>query len=332
MKLFPIFIYIHILIFISLHTPSYAEYFPDFTYSILPYNQYFNNKTIKVEQVSTISKGTLFHGDDKFLLVMIQEKNNQQYYPFTGTFSITKDCQSLKIIFYDINETSFVLTTLSCNNRVRIFGKFGKIHFIPSINHTQQNHSIFKRKKFKQIKIKLVIRIQKYKISKAPRLSTTLQKFHPNLIPKNFNPETDQIYPKIHSQLTFKGYINTSNKNLISSSKITPEFSFAIFKSQHFNYAFPIHQNCQCIFNTIKNETLDCNCSSTNYSYDIRNGILHFQDIKILTNNIGGLRVIITKTLDTLIQNVNQALHIIDQLNSNNNYSTVNTNNITLSA
>lgn len=245
----------------------------------------------------------------KHFLVTIESKKRKRKFPFYGTFSFKSTCDQLtRIITYDYISKQFFDIYIKCKGNINIDLKFGT--FTITIEQSKYNS----------------IKYNSYYLDKLPKSPEFLQHFRNDLFASNFKPQFDQKFPISNHIPRYWGYI-TVNSHHINNSHQHPktiqipsskEFKYLLFQSTDFNYAFPIHDDCYANVN-VEDAIVENFCYTTRFLYDLRNGILSYKSIELLTMNIGGLRVIINKDIRQLYAYAKNTLTIIDK-NLNNHH------------
>ncbi|WRK33740.1 hypothetical protein cpbgf_7005620 [Cryptosporidium parvum] len=164
-----------------------------------------------------------------------------------------------------------------------------------------------------------------YKIKDFPALPKFLTNFRDDLFALNFKHEVDQSFHISVYIPQYIGYISLDSQYYYEVTfdqkyvhiPYSDKYRYIIFESTDYNYAIPIHNECHAKVN-VEEGIIENTCGSLEYLYDIRNGLLFYKGVELLTRNIGGLRVIITNNMENLIILSKETLYYVEQLSKNN--------------
>lgn len=243
----------------------------------------------------------------RHFLVTIEHNQEKNRFPFYGTFISKIPCKGLnRIITYDHTSKQFFDISIKCNKTITLYLKHGKLKLIT------ENYE------------KPIINYNSYFLNKLPNQYEFLKDFRNDLFAFNFKPKIDQTFPMPEFIPKYWGYLtNTSHhlKNIPSHQKIVEipylnKFRYALFRSNDFNYAFPIHDECYANIYT-ENAVIEHFCDDSKFSFDLKNGILTYKSVQLLTINIGGIRVLINKDIKQLYESARRILFSLDNILNN---------------
>ncbi|KAH8582213.1 uncharacterized protein ELE39_002955 [Cryptosporidium sp. chipmunk genotype I] len=238
----------------------------------------------------------------KLLLMAIERQSHFEEISLLGTYTLHEECKPMRFFFYDISGI-FTIVEISCENGViELIGENGVYEIL--IKNHQQLRKVRENVDFLKFNYVCNISSTLNEVSKCP---ASLKRFNKSMVPINFDISADQEYVT-SDHLLYKGFYYTNKKKSESCDSAT-ETTYALFGSSSLNYAIPVQSGCKC---TVKlNSILLCNCGDEQYSFDPKNGILTANQVKFLTANIRGLKVLTAKTntqLSALIDITTQEL------------------------
>ena len=243
----------------------------------------------------------------RYYLVAIESTNKKSRFPFFGTFITNVSCENFyRMITYEQTNKQFVNIILNCSGNANVKFDHGKLTIFTDKN------------KYTSIKA------TSYKMKDFPALPKFLINFRDDLFALNFNHKVDQSFHISLYVPQYIGYISLNSQYYYQPTfdqkyvfiPYSDKYRYIIFESSDYNYAIPIHNECHAKVNVEKGIIVNI-CGNLKYLYDIRNGILFYNGVELLTRNIGGLRVIISNNMQDLIILSKETLYHIEQLSTN---------------
>lgn len=238
---------------------------------------------------------------ESYLLVSIETRNYIEYFPLLGTFNANRKCKKLRVILYNLRNDKFLVGNIKCNGNAIIKIKNGTLE----IKADMKSVSGFSRRgfNFRSTSYKITSVFRSYSLFKIPRCPRQLMYFNRSIIPYNFNPSTDQQFVVPQQPIAFKGYYNQNTE--ITDTDIKNELTFAVFESKIHKYAVPIRKGCSGKVSDTVN--IEIECEDNKYNYLLTRSILSIGRTSLFTNNVGGLKVIITKNYNNLLSHIKEA-------------------------
>ncbi|OLQ16081.1 hypothetical protein ChUKH1_11650 [Cryptosporidium hominis] len=286
---------------------------PDVEFAIEPIttSSIKNEFSQTVDGFSKIKKNTQKYkiGDSnhRYYLVAIESINKKSRFPFYGTFITLISCENInRMITYEQTNKQFVNIILNCIGNANVKFDHGKLTII------------IEKNKYNSIEA------TSYKIKDFPALPKFLINFRDDLFALNFKHEVDQSFHISIYIPQYIGYISLDSQYYYEVTfdqkyvhiPYSDKYRYIIFESTDYNYAVPIHNECHAKVN-VKEGIIENTCGNLEYLYDIRNGLLFYKGVELLTRNIGGLRVIITNNMKNLIILSKETLYYVEQLSKN---------------
>ncbi|KAH8581467.1 uncharacterized protein ELE39_000389 [Cryptosporidium sp. chipmunk genotype I] len=250
-----------------------------------------------------IKKHYIGENNHRYYLVAIESINKKSRFPFYGSFQTNVSCKNMiRMITYEHFNKKFVQILFNCQGNADIKFYHGKL--------------IITTKKSKLNTIEAT----SYNFQDFPNLPNFLKNFRDDLFALNFKHNTDQNFQMSGYIPQYIGYLSLDSQNydeIPNNQKYvyipySDKFRYIIFESQDFNYAVPIHNECHAKVD-IENAVIENFCYTLRYYYDLKNGVLFYEDVDILTINIGGIRVIINERMKDLIISSKKTLYNIEE-------------------
>ncbi|KAJ1604450.1 hypothetical protein OIY81_3724 [Cryptosporidium canis] len=248
--------------------------------------------------------------NNKHLIASIESKTKRIKFPFYSTFFAELNCNEIiRMITYDYKSRKFFNISVNCQGKIHIHLDSGKLFLITPNN-----------------KSKNVINYYSYNLENLPKIPEFLKTFRNDLISFNFKHKIDQKFPISDFIPLYLGYLTTKtdhltdfrNKRKIIQIPFSNQFRYLLFGSKDMFYAFPVHDECFANVN-IENAIVEHICGPIKFYYDLKNGILNYETIEILTMNIGGIRVLTNENFEKLFIQTKQMLRILDKVFNDNN-------------
>lgn len=243
--------------------------------------------------------GSLSEG--RLLLVAIKDGETTEMLPMLGNYKTEKKCGALSALFYEYGSNLFHRLSINCNDKVTILVSDGF--------YQVSNKGPTKTKKVRAGSMSLTSEINlstfvaTYLHKDLPECPAQLKDFNPNMFPANFDVTTDQKYtpvdPQDASSVAFYGFYSTTSKKTREQDNKN-ELTYAVFETKKTSYAVPILEKCQCSVVSESN-LLDCQCVENKYQYQVSSGILTVNGVQLLTNNVGGFKVLTSRSLQELL-------------------------------
>ncbi|KAL5367875.1 hypothetical protein CPHLJ_6g5 [Cryptosporidium parvum] len=229
--------------------------------------------------------------------------------------AIKKKCKEIKnIVFYAYTTELFYVAQVECKKDVIIHGENGEFSFDFEDKEIFVNTDIIVTKK--TIKHPSHVKITSYKVGEVPLHLPSVNNLNIALIDRSFNVKIDQKYIK-HLELVFIGIVKKTTLEIefplvdIETASIKnywfDEFSYIIYEGSRTFTSIPILGGNICdikVSNTIK-----CNPGSPiKFIYELENGNLVSNQVKVLTINMFGKYVYQDRSLNKLLERVKKAL------------------------
>lgn len=224
-------------------------------------------------------------------------------FPLLGAFDLTKKCENLRIIFYDLASGTFKVGNIACTNYVNIKSVNGRFDIRTCQSHVEKEISDKKElKSFRaSINYDLMVVFKSFDLENNPNCPGLLKTFNKEIIPENFDPAIGQKYVTPTTNVQLKGFYKHGTGIVEQYDK--EQDTFAVIESGNILYAVPISKECIC---TVVESTLHCECQELNYEYCLYDGTMTVGNTKLFTNNIRGNRIIINNSLENLISEIKQ--------------------------
>ncbi|OII72385.1 uncharacterized protein cubi_00380 [Cryptosporidium ubiquitum] len=290
-------IFFHLLLTFLVFSCTYASLFPDLRQlesEIQELNRQFDDFVEKCEKLSGSA-----HIGENLLIMAIEQGENVMELPLLGSFKSKIQCGHTRLFFFDFDSGLFVVTEVNCKNKVLfVSGVHGKYELIIKDNELLRKEA--KNKSNILVETNFVCTTNTYNLKQISSCPSYLKNFDKNMIPKNFNIKTDQS-PLSTNDLSHRGfYFTNSRKDQKTDSRT--ELTYALFSSDPLKYAIPIQEGCEC---TVENsKILLCVCDGFSYKFDVENSFLVVGPVKLLTNNVYGLKVLTANTNTELLSNI----------------------------
>ncbi|KAH8582822.1 uncharacterized protein ELE39_003117 [Cryptosporidium sp. chipmunk genotype I] len=233
--------------------------------------------------------------DGKLLLMAIEQGKKILEIPLLGTYQSEGECMHTRLFFFDTTTKLFLVSELSCENKtLSIEGVNGQFKLI--IKDAERLRKKSKSKSYIRVETNFSCTTRTLSLEQISDCPSILKNFNVNMIPENFNIETDQQYIT-GTQFYHRGFYfsNTRKSEKMDSEKV---LTYALFNSKSLFYAIPIQIGCKCALKEYTN--IVCKCDDLDYEFDAENGILSVNKVKFLTSNIRGLKVLTAETCTQL--------------------------------
>lgn len=236
------------------------------------------------------------------LLVSIDNFNVNEDFPLIGTYEIVKKCNLLRLILFELNSGKFTVIKIFCKDSVLIKSVNGKLELKSyhkvKVVESSSNQSYFSFRASACSDLMTVTNIMD--AEDIPNCPESVKSFNKDIIPKGFDPASDQQYVVPIPPINFKGFYKHGAVIVQLDEKNT--LTYAVFNSANLNYAIPINKDCTC---TVSESILDCKCDVTSYKYYVLEGVMSMGDTKLLTNNVNGKKVLVEDSLEKLESVIN---------------------------
>ncbi|OLQ19139.1 hypothetical protein ChUKH1_09595 [Cryptosporidium hominis] len=248
------------------------------------------------------------------LLVSIIAKTNT-IYPYVGNASNKKKCKEIKnVVFYAYTTKLFYVAEVECKKDVIIHGENGEFSFDFEDKEFFVNTDIIVTRK--TIKHPSYVKVTSYKVGEVPLHCPSVNNLNTALIDRSFDVKIDQKYIK-HLELVFIGIVKKTTLEIefplvdVETGSIKnyqfSEFSYIIYEGSQIFTSIPIIGGNICDIKV--SSTIKCSPGSPiNFIYELENGNLVSNQVKVLTINLFGKHVYQDQNLNKLLERVKKAL------------------------
>ncbi|KAH8583058.1 uncharacterized protein ELE39_000001 [Cryptosporidium sp. chipmunk genotype I] len=267
----------------------------------------------KVEEEKEIHSDEIYNTGELLLVTIIGKSNIN--YPYLGNAGVQKKCKEIeKIVLYAFRTELFYVAKVQCKKNVVIHGKDGEFSLDFDDKEIFINTDIVVTRK--TVKHPSNIKVTSYKVGEVPFHCPNANNLNIAVIDKSFDVKTNQNYIK-NLGLVFIG--------IISQTSLQLEFPFvdvetASIKNYHFNqFSYVIYEGSQTFTSIpiLAGNTCDIKVANTirckpgtpiNFMYELENGNLVSNQVKVFTNNMFGKTIFQDQDLNKLLERVKKAL------------------------